>query len=331
MGSDQACPGSASGEAAESRIILQSDGKDCFRDALEESRAKCRAIAKESRENFLVVTCLLPREYRQPFCDVYAFCRTADDRADESAGPQEAMAALNEYRQSVAKIYSGESPGDAGDGIFVALAETIRKHSIPRSCLDDLLDAFVQDQTVFGYDDEEALLDYCRRSANPVGRMILRMADSDDEENLLASDEICTALQLANFWQDVSRDRLIGRVYIPRTIMQQFGFDESLIRDGLAGGDSTPNYVRQSIQFLCQQTRERFHRGAVLIDRVPAWLSADLRLFVQGGLATLDAIEAIQYDVLRTRPVVHRRTQAKLLLGAMWQRLIRGRASSEVA
>ncbi|WDQ17930.1 squalene synthase HpnC [Rhodopirellula sp. P2] len=319
--SGEGCAGASS-----SKIILGDDGHDCFRDGLAESRAACRAIARASRENFLVATCLLPRAFRQPFYDLYAFCRTADDRADESGTPEKALAALREYRQAVAQMYLGEGEAGQNEGIFVALADTVHRYSIPRQLLDDLLDAFTQDQTTNRYEDEEQLLDYCRRSANPVGRMILRLADADSDENVLASDEICTALQLVNFWQDVSRDRLLGRVYIPETIMQQHGFDGSEIRRGLEPGQTTPVAIREAIQFLCQQTRARFHRGLPLVDRVPTWLSADLRLFAEGGLATIAAIESIEFDVLRIRPVVRRSTQMRLLGRAVWLRCWSGRA-----
>ncbi|EMB15233.1 squalene synthase HpnC [Rhodopirellula europaea] len=306
-------------------IIHGEDGRGCFRDGLADSRAECRAIAKASRENFLVATCLLPRAIRQPFYDLYAFCRTADDLADESGTPEKAVFALAEYRRAVAAMYSDERQDGQIAGIFVALADTVRRYSIPRQLLDDLLDAFVQDQSIVRYRDEEQLLDYCRRSANPVGRMILRLADADSDENVLLSDEICTALQLVNFWQDVSRDRLIGRVYIPESIMHRFGFEDETIRRGLDSGKTTPEEVRVAIKFLCKRTQERFHRGMPLVDQVPGWLSADLKLFVEGGLATVDAIEAIDFDVLRVRPVVRRSTQLRLLGRAMWQRCWSGR------
>lgn len=318
--SDETNPGSGCAAVVSSKIILGEDGRGCFRDGLAKSRAECRAIAKASRENFLVATCLLPRAVRQPFYDLYAFCRTADDRADDSGTPEKAILALQEYRQAVARMYSEDSPSSENEGIFLALADTVQRFSIPRQLLDDLLDAFVQDQSMVRYRDEEQLLDYCRRSANPVGRMILTLADADTPENVVLSDEICTALQLVNFWQDVSRDRLIGRVYLPESIMRTFGFDENTIRSGLEAGQTTPSEVRAAIKFLCEQARERFDRGMPLVDRVPGWLSADLRLFAEGGLATIEAIEAIDFDVLRARPVVRRSTQLRLLGRAMWQR-----------
>lgn len=323
--SESAYSGAGDSEAKRTSIIQGKDGRGCFRDGLADSRAECRAIAKASRENFLVATCLLPRAIRQPFYDLYAFCRTADDLADESGTPEKAVLALAEYRRAVAAMYSDERQDGQIAGIFVALADTVHRFSIPRQLLDDLLDAFVQDQSIVRYRDEEQLLDYCRRSANPVGRMILRLADADSDENVLLSDEICTALQLVNFWQDVSRDRLIGRVYIPASIMQRFGFEDETIRRGLESGQTTPEEVRDAIKFLCKQTRERFHRGMPLVDQVPGWLSADLKLFVEGGLATVDAIEAIDFDVLRVRPVVRRSTQLRLLGRTMWQRCWSGR------
>lgn len=330
-GTDSENTGSGRSVAESISIIHGEDGRGCFRDGLADSRAECRAIAKASRENFLVATCLLPRAVRQPFYDLYAFCRTADDLADESGMPEKAVQALAEYRQAVAAMYSAKRQDGQIAGLFVALADTVHRFSIPRQLLDDLLDAFVQDQSVVRYRDEEQLLDYCRRSANPVGRMILRLADADSDENVLLSDEICTALQLVNFWQDVSRDRLIGRVYLPESIMHRFGFEEENIRRGLDPGQTTPSEVREAIKFLCERTRERFHRGVPLVDRVPGWLSADLKLFVEGGLATVDAIEAIDFDVLRVRPVVRRSTQLRLLGQAMWQRFWSGRVRGETS
>ena len=269
--SESAYSGAADSEAKRTSIIQGKDGRGCFRDGLADSRAECRAIAKASRENFLVATCLLPRAIRQPFYDLYAFCRTADDLADESGTPEKAVLALAEYRRAVAAMYSAERQDGQIAGIFVALADTVHRFSIPRS------------------------------------------------------DEICTALQLVNFWQDVSRDRLIGRVYIPESIMQRFGFEDETIRRGLESGQTTPEEVRDAIKFLCKRTQERFHRGMPLVDQVPGWLSADLKLFVEGGLATVDAIEAIDFDVLRVRPVVRRSTQLRLLGRAMWQRCWPGR------
>lgn len=246
---------------------------------------------------------------RQPFYDVYAFCRMADDAADESVSSAAAMTSLASFRNSIASIYSsGEVTGP-----FIALADTVRRFGLPRQPFDDLLDAFVQDQSVHRYHDEPSLLDYCRRSANPVGRIVLAMAGCDSEEATRRSDEICTGLQLANFWQDVTCDYSIGRIYLPTSVMHRHGFDESLIAETLDRGQPTPSCIRDAIAEQCERARGGLDRGRALVSLVPRWLAADVELFALGGLATLDAIAKAKYDVLRYRPRVSRRVQGWLL------------------
>ncbi|WP_144060194.1 squalene synthase HpnC [Rhodopirellula sallentina] len=275
---------------------------------LADARRQCRRISRSHYENFLVGSLLLPRKMRQPFFDIYAFCRTADDLADESQSPEEARESLNLYQDFISRIYENRSVS----GLFIALADTIGRFELPRQPFDDLLNAFLQDQTVQRYADEESLLNYCTRSANPVGRLVLALANSDTRENVQTSDEICTALQLANFWQDVARDFAIGRIYLPADSMKQHGFDESLIEQTLRSNANTPRCIRDAIAHQCDRTRTRFERGWVLCDRVPKWLAADVELFIRGGLATLDAIARIDYDVLRHRPRVGKTKQASL-------------------
>ncbi|MBB3208528.1 squalene synthase HpnC [Rhodopirellula rubra] len=276
---------------------------------LAKSRSQCRRISRSHYENFLVGSLLLPRKMRQPFFDIYAFCRTADDLADESPSPARARESLNGYRDCISRIFDNRSVS----GIFVALADTIRTYQLPRAPFDDLLDAFLQDQATQRYPDEESLLQYCNLSANPVGRLVLALAGSDSKENVQLSDEICTALQLANFWQDVARDFAIGRIYIPETTMVRHGFDHSLIDQTIQSAAATPKCVRDAIAELCEQTRTRFERGRALPDRIPQWLAADVEMFLRGGLATLDAITRIKFDVLRHRPTVGKMTQVSLL------------------
>ncbi len=273
------------------------------------SRKLCRTIARSHYENFVVASVLLPRQMRQPFYDIYAFCRAADDAADDSASPETARESLAEFRRSIANVFDFEEVS----GQFVALAATVQRFRLPRRPFDDLLDAFVQDQTVQRYDDESSLLHYCRRSANPVGRIVLAMGGCDCDEQVRLSDEICTALQLANFWQDIRRDYAIGRIYLPASVMQRHGFDETLLADTIDHTRATPQCVRTAIANQCDQARERFHRGRALIGLVPRWLAADIELFILGGLATLDAIAKSKYDVLRHRPRVSKRTQAWLV------------------
>jgi len=267
---------------------------------------------------------------RQPFYHLYAFCRMADDLADESATPQAALAGIAEFREQVRRVFEG---GEL-KGIFIALAQTVDQFDLPRKPFDDLLDAFVDDQSVHRYQDEAQLLDYCRRSANPVGRLVLALAaadsaGSDDETNQRLSDEICTGLQLANFWQDVARDYQIGRIYLPRSVMLRHGFDESQFRSILDQRRSTPMPVRAAIAEQCAIARTKFESGKALIGRVPSWLAADVELFIRGGLATLDAIERIDYDVVRERVRVGKLRQA-WLVGSVFLRnsIWPGRSSS---
>ncbi|MEM6777919.1 MAG: squalene synthase HpnC [Planctomycetota bacterium] len=286
---------------------------------LEDARRQTRALATSTYENFVVASWLLPKRYRQPFYDIYAYCRTADDIADESPTAEAALEGLGDFRRRVATIF-GKRPGkshedDESNPIFVALAATIDEFNLPREPFEDLLHAFEQDQTVHRYDSADDLEDYCAHSANPVGRMVLGLADALTASNTVLSDEICTALQLANFWQDMRRDYQRGRLYLPQDVMEASGFDETVIADGVASA-STPPCVRRAIAQQCEQTRSRFHQGIALADHVPAWLASDIRLFVHGGLATLDAIAATDFDVLARRVEVRRRTQIRLMIAA---------------
>lgn len=279
------------------------------------ARAHTRAIALASRENFVVASALLPRRFRQPFYDLYAYCRTADDLADESESTAAATNGLNDYRRRIARILDGAPTGD--DPLFVALADTIGRFGLSGEPFTDLLDAFDQDQRVTRYDDDSQLIDYCRRSANPVGRMILELAGSADDQNLASSDQICTALQLANFWQDMRRDFVDkDRLYLPREIMRAHGFDESIVADTIQSNKPTPPAVRAAIADRCADVRRRLAAGRPLVRRVPAWLAADLGLFLDGGAAVIDAIEAIDFDVLRTRVVVSRGRHAWMVARA---------------
>ncbi len=190
---------------------------------------------------------------------------------------------------------------------------TVDQFSLPRQPFDDLLDAFEQDQHVTRYADMPQLLDYCRRSADPVGRLVLKLAGVDDAESCRLSDRICTGLQLANFWQDVARDFAKGRVYLPADAMAAHGVEPSM----LTGPTTTPA-VRRLVADLVGQTREFFDAGRPLPDRVPGWLAADLKLFIGGGVATLDAIERSGFDVVARRVTVSRWRQARMVAAAWW-------------
>ncbi len=270
----------------------------------------CRQISRSNYENFIVASILLPREMRQHFDNVYAFCRTADDLADESQSSDIALAGLAVLRRNITNLYAGKKVS----GMFMALADTVQRFQLPREPFDDLLDAFVQDQTVHRYPDLATLREYARRSANPVGRIVLTMADCRSDEHFSLSDEICTALQFTNFWQDVARDFAIGRIYLPADAMQRHGVDATLIADTLSQAHPTPLCVREAIAQQCEQTRIGLQLGRPLITMVPGWLAADIELFIEGGLATLNAIDRIDYNVLQQRPTVSKRQQAWLVM-----------------
>jgi squalene synthase HpnC len=258
-------------------------------------------------ENFTVASLLLPRRLLRHFHAVYAYCRWADDLADEAGGGATALGLLRWWREELLRCYDG-APCHP---VFVALRETIARFSIPPQPFLDLLVAFEQDQSVQRYDTFEQLLGYCRHSANPVGRLVLYLCESFDDERAALSDCICTGLQLANFWQDVARDFAISRVYLPRADCRRFGYTE----DDLLAQRFTPAFA-ELLRFEVARARELFHQGLPLLERLPGDVRIDIELFARGGLAILRKIEALGYNVWRTRPVLTRWEKATLLLGA---------------
>ncbi|QDV46933.1 All-trans-phytoene synthase [Stieleria neptunia] len=287
---------------------------------LKKSQRYCRQLATSHYENFLVASILLPRRMRQPFYNIYAFCRTADDIADESADARTALDGLDRLQTQIDRLFALQTTADHQPqadsptptaGLFPALADTVATFRLDKQPFDDLLSAFRQDQRIKQYETTPQLIDYCSRSANPVGRLVLQLADSLDPTTAALSDQICTGLQLANFWQDVSRDHAIGRVYLPADVRERFGVSVSMLAE-----PSTPPALRESLAFLCDQAENHFRRGLPLADHVPAWLRGDIKLFAHGGLATLDAIRAIDFDVLRVRPKVGKIKQGLLVARA---------------
>ncbi|WP_442507863.1 squalene synthase HpnC [Novipirellula sp. SH528] len=282
-------------------------------DSVKQAERECRRIALSHYENFLVASVLLPRRLKQPFYNVYAFCRTADDLADESATPALALQALERCQTSLDATFAGHPPA----GIFTALANTIEQFRLEKQAFDDLLDAFRQDQQKTRYESFDELLDYCRRSANPVGRIVLKLAAADtDAADLERSDQICTGLQLANFWQDVARDYAIGRIYIPQSELRTWGVSEDMFAEMIQQRSTLPE-LKALIKAECDRARTYFDRGEPLCDHVPKWLGRNLRLIVGGGRATLEAIRAIDFDVIRMRPRVSKATQAGLILRSL--------------
>lgn len=264
-----------------------------------EAEDYCRRLARTHYENFPVVTWLLPRRLHQHFFNVYAFCRWADDLGDEVGDPARSLELLAWWREQVLACYEGQ----ATHPVFVALRPTIAEFEIPQQPCLDLISAFQQDQVVREYATFEQLVDYCRRSANPVGRLVLSLCRRATEENFRWSDSICTGLQLANFWQDVLRDLNIGRIYLPGSDLEAFGYS----RDELLGRITNAPFL-ELMKFQVERARDwlRPWKDAAFpeLRQFPLRLQVDIELFARGGERILDRIAAIGYRVLDRRPVV---------------------------
>lgn len=272
--------------------------------SLDEALAWCRHLAETHYENFHVATWFLPEPLRPHFQSIYAYCRVSDDLGDEVPDHSAALALLDLWGQELDACYEGR----ARHPVFVALAETIRACNIPKQPFADLLVAFRQDQYVTRYETMDDVLGYCRFSANPVGRLVLYACGEASDENFRLSDFTCTALQLANFWQDVTVDWKKERVYIPQADMRTAGVSDATIAAGVA----TPEF-RAVMKLEVDYARELFLKGLPLIHRVRRDLAIDLDLFSRGGMEILRAIEQRDYDVLSARPSISKST--KLALG----------------
>lgn len=272
----------------------------------------CRHLARNRYENFTVGSWLLPRALRQPFCNFYAFCRLSDDLADEADSPAHAKALLDWWENG---WLNRDSQGPQ-HLVWIAIRATQQQFGIPDEPLRRLLSAFRQDQVKFDYETDDELIDYCRRSANPVGEVVLHLADCCTPERLRWSDEICTGLQLANHWQDVAADTRRGRTYLPRTSRQRFSVTDEM----LAAQRVTPE-LRNLLRAQVQQASAYFDRGEPLVRAVPRWLAADVRLFIDGGRAALAAITRADYDVWTSgRPRVNLRDRLRMLPRVLWAR-----------
>ena len=279
---------------------------------LREAYAACQALAQSHYENFPVASRLLPRHLRPHVAAVYAFARTADDFADEPGRQRdEGLQLLSDWRRRLHASGAGNrEPGsrallDPGsripdpDRIFLALHDTIDRFQLPIQLFDDLLDAFVQDVTTSRYDTWDGVLDYCRRSANPVGRLVLRLSGYRDDSLDRASDAVCSALQLTNFWQDLAIDWCRGRLYVPAETWRRHHADP----DQLSGGVMSPEWAR-ALRECADRTRALFENGRRVCDGVSGRLRYELRATWLGGTRILDRLERSGFDVFTNRPAL---------------------------
>lgn len=277
-----------------------------------------RPVSVDHYENFPVASWLCPPHLRPPIQAIYWFARTADDLADEgSHPPEERRAALARYRQALADAFDGRPSTGEWAPVFGPLQRMIDAHALPRRPLEDLLSAFEQDTHNLPYPDRAALLDYCARSANPIGRLLLHLYGVNTPAALAESDAVCTALQLINFWQDLRIDLPRGRHYVPLADAQRHGLTLQALADEAAAGQASAA-TRGLVAELAGWARHTMLAGAPLVHRLPGRMGWELRLVVQGGLRILDKLAAQQHDSLRRRPTVGA-VDAPLLL---WRALV---------
>jgi squalene synthase HpnC len=280
------------------------------RPSLAEAQAWCKTLATTHYENFHVATLFLPAALRPHFHAVYAFCRTSDDLGDEVADTATAKRLLASWRAMLHECFV--QPELSRHPVFVALQPTIAACKLPIAPFDDLISAFEQDQVYTHHASMKTLEEYSRYSANPVGRLVLLVSGYHADELMLLSDEICTALQLANFYQDIVEDRERGRRYIPADAMDRFHVTDAQLIERRFDAN-----VRAMMEFLVADARTRLKRGVRITTLVDRDLAATLKLFVKGGQAILSAIEAQGYDTLRARPKVTKAMKLQLLGGAL--------------
>jgi squalene synthase HpnC len=281
--------------------------------SLDEARAYCQRLATTHYENFSVATWFLPKHLRQHFYNVYAYCRISDDLGDEVGDPLASLQLLDQWETELVACYDG----GPRHPVLVALAETVRAFEIPQHEFSDLLRAFRADQTTTRYPTFDDVLAYCRYSANPVGHLVLYLCGYRDSERQALADRTCTALQLANFWQDVSVDYAKGRIYLPLGDLQRYG----VIEDDLAQNRNTGAFC-EMMKFEVERARQWFQEGLPLVDKVNHELAVDLELFTRGGQEILNAIERQGYAVLGRRPSISKARKLGLVARAALGKLL---------
>jgi len=271
-----------------------------------------RRFTRSRSENFMVLSALLPRPLREPFAAIYAFCRWADDLADETASPSRSIELLQWWQQELDRCFLGRPQHP----VFVALLPVIEHHELPREPFDELIEAFLQDQRITCYENWDQLLAYCRLSANPVGRLVLCLCGCRGHRYAALSDATCTALQLTNFWQDVQPDLLRrGRIYIPDSIARRHGLNLAALTDAVRQNDTAapqmsrlahdPEQVaayKATLHELVCRTWPLFEKGRELWPLVPRGMRPTVRLFTLGGENVLRQIERMEYQTLWRRP-----------------------------
>lgn len=272
-----------------------------------EAREFCRRLARTHYENFSVVTWFLPKPLQQHFFNVYAYCRISDDLGDEVGDPAASLRLLDQWQGELNACYEGNPKHP----VLVALAETVRTFDIPKQEFSDLLTAFRQDQTTTRYATFRDVLGYCKYSANPVGHLVLYVCGYREEERQQLSDFTCTALQLANFWQDITVDYAKGRIYLPLEDLGRFGVGE----DDIAAQRNTPAF-REMMKFEVARARQWFRQGLPLVKKVNRELALDIELFTRGGEEILNAIERQGFAVLGRRPFIPKSRKFALLARA---------------
>ena len=297
-----------------------------------------RDLARRHRENFSVLTRLVPADVRDDFAAVYAFCRTADDLGDEIDDPTRSLELLAWWRSEIDRAFAG----DPGHWVFQALVPTISRFELSPEPFRDLVSAFEQDQSVVRYEDWDGLLDYCRRSADPVGRLVLALLEEPrDDEVLRRSDAICTALQLTNHWQDAARDLLDrDRIYLPREEIRRAGFEvedfeDRFRRSAAQGWAVDPEFLtsaRTLVRACVDRTWPMFELGAELPGRLGTRAAPVIETLLRGGVATLRLVEDWDFETVLHRPSLGRFTRLSIVFGAWWRtRSSRRSASTTLA
>jgi squalene synthase HpnC len=266
-------------------------------------------LATHHYENFHIVSFMLPKRLHQDFYNVYGFCRWADDLGDEIGDTQESLRLLAWWRRELHSLYAGQKPSHP---VFVALAPTIDRHSLPIEPFDNLITAFEQDQTITRYADWNGVLGYCVNSANPVGRLVLGLCGYRDAERLRMSDATCSALQLANFWQDVTVDLEKDRIYLPLHLFSEYGYTV----EELFARKFTPAY-REVMRAAVDFAESLFRQGLPLARTLDRRLAIDIDLFSRGGMRVLTKIRRQDYNVLAARPSVSKAERVTLLVGSL--------------